>query len=214
MLAHIVWVWSFHSSCLCSHSSDPARQVAACPSEHVGFRTLLLIKHSLRLTPGWCSISSPWYGYNLHKCVNFLVVMSCQMKSIVVGIGVGSNTILGELNVIYTVIAVICAACMNVSRVKYWGGGAGPPAPSGSYVYGLCHPLELTIPQLTGLIFSHMTAMSACQWIAMWRWLSQLFLPLHCSMCSCQSMRKGMFTVANYLVSMHSGMLKQWLRHS
>ena len=47
-------------------------------------------------------------------------------------IGVGTNSILGGPNVIYTAIAVICAACMNinkVSRIKYWGGGAGPLAP-------------------------------------------------------------------------------------
>ena len=43
-------------------------------------------------------------------------------------IGVGSNSILGGPNVIYTAIVAICATCMNinnVSRVKYWGGGGG-----------------------------------------------------------------------------------------
>ena len=47
-----------------------------------------------------------------------------------VDIGVGSNSILEGLNVIYTAIAAICAACMNinkVSRVKYWGGPGLPP---------------------------------------------------------------------------------------
>ena len=42
---------------------------------------------------------------------------------------VGSNSILGGPNVIYTAITVICAAYMNinqVSRVKHWGGGAVP----------------------------------------------------------------------------------------
>ena len=49
-------------------------------------------------------------------------------------IGVGSNSIFGGPNVIYTAITAICAACMNInklSRVKYWGGGGGawPPLP-------------------------------------------------------------------------------------
>ena len=58
------------------------------------------------------------------------------------GIGVGSNSILRGLNkYIYTVIAVICTACMNinkVSRVKYWGGGLATSAPPpGSYTYDM-----------------------------------------------------------------------------
>ena len=45
-------------------------------------------------------------------------------------IGVGSNSILGGPNILYTMIAVIRAACMNiykVSRVKYWGAKASAP---------------------------------------------------------------------------------------
>jgi len=59
-------------------------------------------------------------------------------------IGIGSNSILGGPNVIYTGIVAICAVCMNVnkvSRVKYWGGLAlpdfPPPLPPGSYTYAL-----------------------------------------------------------------------------
>ena len=47
-------------------------------------------------------------------------------------IGVGSNSILGGPNVIYTAIAAICAPCMNinkVSRVMNIGGGAWLPCP-------------------------------------------------------------------------------------
>ena len=53
----------------------------------------------------------------------------------------------GRLNVIYSVIAVIYAACMNINkvlRVKYWGGGGGgggglgPPSPPSSYAYEYC----------------------------------------------------------------------------
>ena len=58
-----------------------------------------------------------------------------------IGVCVGSNCISGGPNVIYTTIAAICVACMNinkVSRVKYWGRGPGPPCPPlGSYAYGL-----------------------------------------------------------------------------
>ena len=49
-------------------------------------------------------------------------------------IGVGSNSILGGPNVIYTAIAAICAPCMNINKVSRvmnigGGGGAGSPAP-------------------------------------------------------------------------------------
>ena len=56
------------------------------------------------------------------QCARYIVWLS-----VMVIIGVGSNSILGGPNVIYTAIAAICAACMNinkVSRVKYWGGPA------------------------------------------------------------------------------------------
>ena len=45
----------------------------------------------------------------------------CTIKTV----GVESNYIFGGPNVIYTVIAAICTACMNidkVARVKYCGG--------------------------------------------------------------------------------------------
>jgi len=47
---------------------------------------------------------------------------------------VGSNSILGGPNVIYTAIAAICVTYINinqVSRVKYWGRGGG----GSSYAY-------------------------------------------------------------------------------
>ena len=33
-------------------------------------------------------------------------------------IGVGNNSILGGLNLIYTMIAAICVACMNINKVS------------------------------------------------------------------------------------------------
>ena len=79
-------------------------------------------------------------------------------------IGVGSNSILGGgggANVIYTAIAAICAACMNinkVSRVKYWGGGGGgggpgPPCPPGSYAYACdCFTMSMTPVNATKVV--------------------------------------------------------------
>ena len=42
-------------------------------------------------------------------------------------IAIGSNSVLGELNVIYTAIAVICAACMDINK--------GSRVNIGSYAY-------------------------------------------------------------------------------
>ena len=67
--------------------------------------------------------------------MNLMVVVMFevyQYKIVHLIIGIGSNYIWGVgANVIYTVIAAICAACINlnkVSRVKYWGGPS-PPLP-------------------------------------------------------------------------------------
>ena len=66
---------------------------------------------------------------------NLMTKFSCCSSLV---IGIGSNSILGGPNVIYSAIAAICAACMNinkVSRVKYWEGGPARPSPPCSYAY-------------------------------------------------------------------------------
>ena len=73
----------------------------------------------------------------IQKCFDSYSFCNCFLVNQTVTsypiIGVGSNSILGRLNVLYTTITAIYAACMNinkVSRVKYWGEGAlAPPAP-------------------------------------------------------------------------------------
>lgn len=53
-------------------------------------------------------------------------------------IAIGSNSVLGGLNVIYTAIAVNCAACMDInkgSRVNIGGKGPAPPPQPGFYAY-------------------------------------------------------------------------------
>ena len=74
-----------------------------------------------------------------------VIILTVRMNYVLIWkstIGLGSNSILGGPIVIYSAIAVIYAACMNinkVSRVKYWGGGAlGPPGPPSSYACEYC----------------------------------------------------------------------------
>ena len=65
-----------------------------------------------------------------------MVSEDLEVSNVLHGIGVGSSSILVGLNVIYTAITVICAACMNinkVSRVKYW---AAPPPPVPTPMHG------------------------------------------------------------------------------
>ena len=59
----------------------------------------------------------------------------------ITSIGIGSNSSLGEPNIIYTATAAICAARMDinkVSRAKYWGGGALAPSVPMPMTRGMC----------------------------------------------------------------------------
>ena len=61
---------------------------------------------------------------------NGLCLHSMHSTCYYFSIGVGSNSVWGGLNVIYSAITAICAACMNINKVSRVNiGGALAPRP-------------------------------------------------------------------------------------